>query len=48
MYGGVIFSSTVLRDGTICPLFRGIRCLEVSVNGGSTVVYTIFVLIKTL
>ena len=38
LYGGVILCFTVFWDENICPLFEGVRCAEVSVNGGSTVV----------
>ena len=37
LYGGVIPCFTVLWDENICPLFGGVCCSEVSVNGGSTV-----------
>ena len=37
LYGGVILCFTVFWDENICPLFGGVRCAEVSVNGGSTV-----------
>ena len=37
LYGGVILCFTVFLDENICPLFGGVRCAEVSVNGGSTV-----------
>ena len=37
LYGGVIPCFTVFWDENICPLFGGVRCAEVSVNGGSTV-----------
>ena len=39
LYGGVILCFTVFWDENICPLFGGVRCAEVSVNGGSTVVH---------
>ena len=37
MYGGVTFCHSVFWDENICPLFGGVRCIEVSVSGGSTV-----------
>ena len=37
LYGGVTFCHSVFWDENICPLFGGVRCIEVSVNGGSTV-----------
>ena len=37
LYGGVILCFTVCWDENICPLFGGVRCAEMSVNGGSTV-----------
>ena len=39
LYGGVTFCHSVFWDENICPLFGGVRCIEVSVNGGSTVFY---------
>ena len=30
------FCHSVFWDENICPLFGGVRCIEVSVNGGST------------
>ena len=39
MYGGVTFCHSVFWDENICPLFGGVRYIEVSVNGGSTVSY---------
>ena len=39
LYGCVILCFTVFWDENICPLFGGVRCAEVSVNGGSTVAY---------
>ena len=36
LYGGVILCFTVFWDENICPLFGGVRCAKVSVNGGST------------
>ena len=36
LYGGVILCFTVFWDENNCPLFGGVRCTEVSVNGGST------------
>ena len=37
LHGGVTFCDSVFWDDNICPLFGGVRCIEVSVNGGSTV-----------
>ena len=37
MYGGITFCHSVFWDENICPLFGGVRCIEVSVNGDSTV-----------
>ena len=37
LYGGVILCFTLFWDENICPLFGGVRCAEVSVNGGSSV-----------
>ena len=37
MYGGFILCHDVFWDENICRLFRGVRCMEVSVNGGSAV-----------
>ena len=37
LYGGVILCFTIFWDENICPLFGGVRCSEVSVNGGSTI-----------
>ena len=36
LYGGLITFHHVIWDKNICPLFRGVRCTEVSINGGST------------
>ena len=36
LYGDVICFHTVFRDESICPLFRGVRCVKVSVDGGAT------------
>ena len=35
--GGVTFASTVFWDENIFPLFGGVRCINVSINGGSTI-----------
>ena len=35
LFGSVIFSHCIW-DESMCPFFRGIRCIEVSVDGGST------------
>ena len=37
LYGGVTFCHSVFWDENICPLFGGVRCIEMSVNGDSTV-----------
>ena len=38
LYGSASFYHTGLWDEKICPLFGGVRCIEVvSVNGDSTV-----------
>ena len=36
LYGGVVFYDTVFWEENIRPLFGGSRCIEVSVNGSST------------
>ena len=35
MYGSVISCHTVVWDENICPLFSGVRCVDVSVDGSS-------------
>ena len=37
LYGGVNVCRTQFWDSNICPSFGGVRCIEVSVDGGSTV-----------
>ena len=37
LYGGVTVCKTQFWDSNICPLFGGVRWIEVSVDGGSTV-----------
>ena len=37
LYGGVTVCRTQFWDSNICLLFGGVRCIEVSVDGGSTV-----------
>ena len=37
LFGGVIFCHTFFRDENIFPLFGLVRCVGVSINGGSTV-----------
>ena len=48
LIGDAIFCHTVFWDENICPVLEGVRCIEMTENGGATVPFTIITCIKII